>query len=147
MINRKAIFFCVVFVLLTIFLIVNLKAEVFINNTVFDVEVAIFGFEQKKGLGEKEDLKDNQGMLFVYFNNNIRYFWMKGMNFPIDILWIKDNKIVNISKNVPVLTEGEITKINSFYDVDKVLEIKAGSVLKYNININDEIIIKLKTPF
>lgn len=147
MTKNKLIFFCIALVLLLIFLIINLKVNVIINNVVFDVDVAIFNYEQIKGLGGKQELKNNQGMLFVYLNDDIRYFWMKDMNFPIDILWIKNNKIVNILENVPLLTNGEITRMNSLYNVDKVLELKAGSVSKYNININDEIIIKLKTPF
>ncbi|GMX58420.1 MAG: hypothetical protein MCSN_0740 [Candidatus Microsyncoccus archaeolyticus] len=147
MIKKKLIFFCAVFVLSIIILIVNLKAEIIINDAVFDVKVLVFNSEKIKGLGGKQELKDNQGMLFVYLNEDKRYFWMKDMNFPIDVLWIRDNKIVNISENVPILTKGEITRINSLYNVDKVLEIKAGSVSKYNINIDDEIIIKLKTPF
>lgn len=129
------------------FFISNLKAEIIINDIAFDVDIAFLLNKKIKGLGGKEYLKDNQGMLFLYFNNDVKYFWMKDMNFPIDVLWIKDNRIINISENVPLYTNGETTRMNSIYPTNKVLELKAGTVFKHNIKIDDEIIIKLKTPF
>jgi len=129
------------------FLISNAKAEIMINDSVFNVDLALFSDKKTKGLGGIDSIEENNGMLFVYFNNDIRYFWMKDMDFPIDILWIKGNKIINISENVPVYTDEQITRINSVYPVDRVLELKAGTILKHNIKINDKVIIKLKTPF
>ena len=129
------------------FLISNAKAEIMINDSVFNVDLALFFDKKTKGLSGIDSIEENNGMLFVYFNNDIRYFWMKDMDFPIDILWIKGNKIINISENVPVYTDEQITRMNSVYPVDRVLELKAGTVSKYNIKINDKVIIKLKTPF
>jgi len=129
------------------FLISNAKAEIMINDSVFNVDLALFFDKKTKGLSGIDSIEENNGMLFVYFNNDIRYFWMKDMDFPIDILWIKGNKIINISENVPVYTDEQITRINSVYPVDRVLELKAGTILKHNIKINDKVIIKLKTPF
>ena len=129
------------------FLISNAKAEIMINDSVFNVDLALFSDKKTKGLSGIDSIEENNGMLFVYFNNDIRYFWTKDMNFPIDILWIKGNKIINISENVPVYTDEQITRMNSVYPVDRVLELKAGTVSKYNIKINDKVIIKLKTPF
>jgi hypothetical protein len=63
MIKKKLIFFCAVFVLSIIILIVILKAEIIINDAVFDVKVLVFNSEKIKGLGGKQELKDNQGML------------------------------------------------------------------------------------
>jgi len=134
---------CICIVVLVL-LLLNLKAEIIINNAVFDVNLSIFNYEKVKGLGKISSIDDNQGMLFYYLNSSVREFWMKDMQFPIDVLWIKDNKIVNISENVPIHINGEITRMNSLYEVDRVLELKANSVSKNNIKIGDEIIIKYK---
>lgn len=54
----------------------------------FNVEVAKNSAEFAKGLAGRPCILPNQGMLFV-FNRSGQYpFWMKGMNFPIDIVWI-----------------------------------------------------------
>lgn len=134
---------CICIVVLVL-LLLNLKAEIIINNAVFDVNLSIFTYEKVKGLGKISFIDDNQGMFFFYFNSSVREFWMKDMQFPIDVLWIKDNKIVNISENVPIHINGEITRMNSLYEVDRVLELKANNVSKNNIKIGDEIIIKYK---
>jgi len=118
---------CICIVVLVL-LLLNLKAEIIINNAVFDVNLSIFTYEKVKGLGKISSIDDNQGMLFYYLNSSVREFWMKDMQFPIDVLWIKDNKIVNISENVPIHINGEITRMNSLYEVDRVLELKANSV-------------------
>lgn len=125
------------------FLVSNLKADIIIDNNVFNTEVVFFEWDKNKGLGDRKELKENKGMFFFYFNKDIKYFWMKDMQFPIDILWVNGNKIVNISENVPIYTNEEITRMNSVYPIDKVIELKAGTVSKYGIKINDEV--KYKT--
>ena len=54
-----------------------------------------------KGLSVKNQLKENEGMLFV-FEEPARYsFWMKDMKFPIGIMWLDSNgKIVHIEENL-----------------------------------------------
>ncbi|MDD5012887.1 MAG: DUF192 domain-containing protein [Candidatus Pacebacteria bacterium] len=125
------------------FFISYLKAEIIINENIFNTDVVVFQWDKLKGLGGKEELKDDEGMFFLYLNKDIRSFWMKDMQFPIDILWVNGNKIVNISENVPIYTNEEITRMNSVYPIDKVIELKAGTVSKYGIKINDEV--KYKT--
>jgi uncharacterized membrane protein (UPF0127 family) len=45
-----------------------------------------------KGLAVKNELRDNESMLFVYEEPSKQSFWMKDMRFPIDIIWI-DTKV------------------------------------------------------
>jgi uncharacterized membrane protein (UPF0127 family) len=70
---------------------------------------------------------------------------MKDMKFAIDIIWVKDNKIVDITPNVEPQPNKSVFNLTVYYPseaVDKVLELVAGTAEKYNIKINDEIIIK-----
>jgi len=137
---KKALLIILLVFILSYFLIVNLKAEVKINNSIFNVEVEILN--QARGLGLRSEIKEDQGMLFLFLNNDVRYFWMKDMQFPLDFVWIQGNKVVNITENVPIYTNEEFTSLNS--EADKVLELKAGSVSKYGIKIGDEVVIKYK---
>ena len=63
------------------------------------------------------------------------------MNFPLDIIWINGNKIVDISKNIqaPKNTGRLPVIISPSTKIDKVLELSAGAVEKFNIKIGDEI--------
>ncbi len=67
-----------------------------IGTSVIVAEVVKSPSEQRRGLGYRDQLKTNQGMLFVYDNPGVRSFWMKGMRFAIDIIWLRQGKIVLI---------------------------------------------------
>ena len=78
------------------------------------------------GLSNHDLLPENMGMLFLFPNMDNRFFWMKGMQFSIDIVWIKTNKIVGIDHNVPLSPGPNYPHYISPVPVDKVLEINAG---------------------
>lgn len=72
-----------------------------INKVSFEVEVANTDEERTRGLSGRNDI-GSQGLLFVFPEEGYYTFWMKDMNFPIDIIWINDAyRIVGIEKNVP----------------------------------------------
>lgn len=119
------------------------KAEVLINGTSFDVEIAKTAWQKIKGLSYREALAENAGMLFVFSSAQQRAFWMNKMNFSIDIIWIKDKKIIGIEKNClsPKEANGKILKFKSPDSADMVLEIKAGKAEELGIEVGDELTI------
>src|SRR5690349_12410618 len=72
-----------------------------INNHVIHLELAITDSEKEKGLGFRDQLDKNSGMLFVYQTKGQYGYWMKGMRFPLDFIWIDGNRIVDLSHNIP----------------------------------------------
>lgn len=102
-----------------------------VNGISVPAEEAVSASERKTGLSNRTSLPSDSGMLFVLGNvKSIPSFWMKDMRFPIDILWIKDGKILKIDKNVPVPPDGADDKDLSLYHpsspVQYVLEVNAG---------------------
>lgn len=66
-----------------------------------NVEVAESIWKKTKGLMFRKGLPKNSGMLFVFNGGNKPGFWMFGMRFPIDILYLdSDMRIVDIKHNV-----------------------------------------------
>jgi len=120
------------------------KVEVVINGMAFDVEVADTAVTQARGLSGRSGLEENKGMLFLFNSFSRRSFWMRGMKFSLDIIWINEKRIVDIDKNVPPPANGVIDfkMYSPSQPVDKVLEINAGLSEKYNIKIGDNIEIK-----
>ncbi len=49
---------------------------------------------RKQGLSGQEELPGVDGMLFVFDTSDYHEIWMKGMKFPIDIIWIDESLIV-----------------------------------------------------
>ena len=103
------------------------------------VDLALTDAERQKGLGGRNELKTNEGMLFVLEHPGKYYFWMKGMNFPIDIVWItEDMKVIYIKKDAWPESYPETfgPDINAKY----ILEINAGFSDKNNLKEGDRVL-------
>jgi hypothetical protein len=72
-------------------------------------------------------------VVFVYDHDEQYRFWMKNMRFPIDILWIKGNIIVDITKNIPIPSGSDLPVYFPEVPVNIVLELPAGTVDTYGI--------------
>jgi len=86
------------------------------------------------------------GMLFVLPQKQIATFWMKGMNFDLDFVWLADGKIVEFSekaKHPQPNTPDESLKIYSPHEpVDEVIELVAGQVAQLQLKVGDQLEIK-----
>ena len=117
-----------------------LSGTVKINDTLFTVDVAVTAIEKERGLSYRKKLEPTHGMIFVYDHKEIYPFWMKGMNFPLDFIWLDGNKIVDITKNVQPANGFNMQVVKPMLPVDKILEINAGEVEKYGIKIGDTVL-------
>lgn len=113
-----------------------------IGSASFEVEIADNPITQARGLSGREFLPENKGMLFLFSSPAKRGFWMPDMNFSLDIIWIKRNKIVGISENIPPAGFGELEIYYSPEPADKVLEINAGLSKKYGFMTGDIIVLE-----
>lgn len=116
--------------------------KVVINGTEITVDVADKPKTRSKGLSGVESLGENQGMLFVFDAQDTRpIFWMKGMLIPIDIIWIDDNKIVQIdTARAPQGDEtGEEIRISPDKPIDYVLEVASGYAEANEIKVGDTV--------
>ncbi len=94
------------------------------------VRVADTDKTRELGLSYFKSLPEKQGMLFVFPQVGIYSFWMKGMNFPLDIIWMDENlKIVDRLINVDPSTYPETytPSASAVY----VLEISANTADQY----------------
>ena len=86
--------------------------------------------EQTLGLGYRDELADGTGMLFVYDEPGMHSFWMKGMRFCLDIVWIENGQIVGAAERVcpsPAGTpDADLPRFQSPEPVRYVLEVPAG---------------------
>lgn len=112
-----------------------------INNRTIDVEIADNDAERAQGLSGRKNLENDHGMLFIFPTSGFYSFWMKDMNFPLDFVWIDQDKVVDIMENIPQPAKGEMNlpTYTSTSPVDKVLEISAGDIKKLNIAKGDRI--------
>ncbi|MDX9893054.1 MAG: DUF192 domain-containing protein [Patescibacteria group bacterium] len=113
------------------------KPYLIINNLKVTVEISQ---DQTMGLANRVFLKENNGMLFAYPPKTDVTFWMKGMRFPLDFIWISNNKVIATTENIQPPTNNERPAVvNPPEPIDHVLEVNAGFVKKHQIKINDQV--------
>lgn len=108
---------------------------VLLNNLPIKAFVADTEAERVQGLSGRNDLNEGEGMLFVFDEPNKYGIWMKNMNFPIDIVWAEDGKIIYIEKSVSPTSYPKV-----FYppsSVRFVLELSAGFCDTHNLKVGD----------
>jgi uncharacterized membrane protein (UPF0127 family) len=121
-------------------------AIVTIGSVDIPVTIADSPQEQEQGLSGTDSLDEGSGELFV-FNTVGKYgFWMKDMNYPLDLIWIDEKlNIVAISKDISPNTYPTI--FNPPTDVKYVLEVNAGFSTKHGITENQLIKISSNLSF
>lgn len=121
-------------------LISSSRQAVYINDAVVRAEVVMTPDLMKKGLSGRPSLAQDEGMLFVYPEAGEYSFWMHGMLFPIDIIWILDNQVIGVSHDLqPVPAGGEPVLYSSPGPANRVLEVNAGFTQKHYIEAGDEV--------
>lgn len=115
------------------------KGEVVIDGRVaISAEVARSPQAQTRGLGGRPSLKKGTGMIFPYDGPGLRGIWMKGMRIPIDILWIREGRIVAIEAKVPPpSSNGELAVFSHVADL--VLEVPAGYASEMGIRVGQSV--------
>lgn len=87
--------------LIALLVFVPQKPRITINNTTVLTEVVDTPETMERGLSGRQNLPEDSGMLFMYAQSGVYCYWMKDMNFSIDMIWLDDQKkIVHIEPNV-----------------------------------------------
>lgn len=96
--------------------------------------------KRTRGLSGRQQLGEDEGMLFIFPYKDKYSFWMKDMNFPIDIIWISDDKIVGVEESVDPQIDASVINLKMYHPsepINYVLELSAGSFQKRNFKIGD----------
>lgn len=95
----------------------------------------------QQGLSDRRSMADDEGLLFVMPNVDIHPFWMYHMNFPIDMIWLRNGEVVEIAENMlePAKTNGIPMTHTPRALSDMVLEVTAGGVDRYGIELGDKL--------
>lgn len=116
------------------------EAEVLVNGDKVSVEVAETVSARERGLSGRKELAPSRGMLFAFSERRRHAFWMKDMNFPIDIIWIDGTKIVDMAQRVlPPEEDVEPRLYIPRGEANFVLEVASGGAELRGWKIGDEV--------
>ena len=110
-----------------------------INGQRISVEIADTPRAQEKGLGDRDALAWDHGMYFEYDRPAFYAFWMKGMRFSIDIVWLRDGRIIDLDPNVPFEKGSNGPTLRPAELADAVLEVPAGYAAVQGWQIGDRV--------
>ncbi|MCL5435359.1 MAG: DUF192 domain-containing protein [Patescibacteria group bacterium] len=145
----KRLFIFALLALSALFVFLNYKHQIkktpqaIINNHIFNLEIAKTDKEKEVGLAKYNSIPKDFSMIFPFGKSGFYSFWMKNMKFPIDIIFIKNGKIVKIFSDVPPPTSpnSSLPIYKPDEPSDTVLEINAGLSKEYKFQKNDTVII------
>ncbi len=99
--------------------------------------------ELQKGLSGTDSLPPGEAMLLVFPEGTPSRIWMKDMNYPIDIVWLNDDRtVVHMEENVAPSTydeanPSESTIFRSDVPARYVIELPSGTIEKTHIKKGD----------
>jgi uncharacterized membrane protein (UPF0127 family) len=115
------------------------RGTIKIDSKILDVQIAETDAQKVRGLMFQNQLPDDQGMIFVFSQEQVVPIWMLNMQFPLDIIWFDANgNVVHIEKNVPPCKSALETATCTVQNADGkkakyVLEVTAGFTDKFNM--------------
>jgi uncharacterized membrane protein (UPF0127 family) len=104
------------------------------EEIVVNCEVPTTDEEKMTGLMYRDNLCDNCGMFYDYVDGG---FWMKNVNFPIEMIFINNNQIVDIKR----AKAQDETTIYPSVESNGNLEVNDGFSKSNNISIGDKVYI------
>lgn len=115
----------------------TLSVETNTGTHTFSVELADTAHERQVGLMERTNLKENQGMLFVFPALSLNSFWMKNTPLSLDIIFIdSDARILQIAADTVPYSEELIQPEQPYL---YVLEVLAGTAASIGLQVGDQV--------
>jgi len=109
-------------------------------NDCVSVEVVSKEADLEKGLMYRSSMDGDKGMLFVFPKEDKYAFWMKNMQFNLDMLWIgSDGKIVYTAKDVPACRQDPCPVYDPGQNARYVLEVNTGYTGAHHWNLGDKL--------
>lgn len=112
------------------------------DTSTITFELANTPAEIQKGLMYRDNMPDSVGMLFRFPNEDMRSFWMKNTNIPLDIIFVKSNlEIENIEAYAQPYSQYSLPSTGP---AQYVIEVNAGYSEKRGIQSGTKIEINYK---
>ena len=97
------------------------------SGKVLQAEVMVEDEDRAMGLMFRPSLPLDRGMIFVFETADFHGIWMKNCRFPIDILWLdEEKKVVHVAESVPPCKADPCPVYNPMRRASYVIELNAG---------------------
>jgi len=106
---------------------VSRAAVTFPGGRVIAVEIADTPARVTYGYMYRTEVRDDEGMIFVFPDADVHAFWMKNTLVPLDIIWLDDRfDVVYVQNATPPCKSDPCPSYGSLRKASYVLELKSG---------------------
>lgn len=102
------------------------EVSAMISGCPVKLKVASTDTSKSEGYSNKSEPVDNEGMLFVFDNEENLGFWMKGVDFPLDILFFNSNGDLVKHYTMPTVKDNNLITYNSEKPARFAVELRKG---------------------
>ena len=118
-----------------------------------DLEVADQTDEQRLGLMQRPPLPPLRGMWFPFKQRLPLKFWMHNTIAPLDMVFVLDNRVIAIHRDVPFCSSlpcpsygADVDADGKIDPADSVIELGAGEAERLGIELGDAVMIESFIP-
>jgi hypothetical protein len=122
--------------------VLPIAAKAIMGGETIELEIAKTIPQQALGLMYRTSLPDNRGMLFPFAEARITQFWMKNCLIALDMVFLRDGKIVAIVANAPPCKSDPCPVYGPSIPIDRVIELRAGRAAELGLQVGDTIAIE-----
>jgi uncharacterized membrane protein (UPF0127 family) len=121
--------------------VLPISAQAKIGQQVINLEVAQTPRQQALGLMYRRSLAPNQGMLFAFDPPRPVSFWMKNTKIPLDMIFLRQGKVMAIVANVPpcTATPCPVYGPEPPVAIDQVIELRGGRSAELGLAVGDRV--------
>jgi len=117
------------------------RAEVrFPNDHLVVAEIADTPERLQRGYMFRTEVRDGEGMVFLFAQPDIHLFWMKNTLVPLDIIWMdRENTVIHIEANTPPCKADPCPNYGPMRKAAAVLEVRAGTAAAQGLKMGDRL--------
>lgn len=119
-----------------------ITAQAEIGSQMIQLEVAQTPQQQATGLMYRPTLADDRGMLFSFDPPRPVSFWMKNVEFPLDMVFIRDGEVRAIAAEAPPCRSEPCPVYGPNEPVDQVIELRGGRAAELGLQVGDPLIVQ-----
>ena len=109
------------------------EIKIEIGNKEYKVKLAETDEQQEQGLQNVDKLEDDEGMLFVFDEEEDIWFWMEDTTIPLDVIFINEElEVTQVLKGEPNSEEMLEGRAAYVLEVNQNSGIKVGDELTFN---------------
>lgn len=109
------------------------ETEMRVSGKRYRLEIASTEAQAETGLMYRTVLPEGRGMLFRFDSVRPVAFWMKNTKIPLDMLFVRDNKVVHIAHSAKPCLNDPCPIYPSEQPVDMVIELPGGTAIQDRI--------------